>query len=571
MDHQDIARVLGEISALLELKGENPFRVRAYRTAARTLAAYGGDIRAARAAGALPELRGVGPATLEIVEELLDTGSCRMLEDLRDQVPPGLVDMLRIAGLGVAKVRQIHESLQVDSLGELEAAARDGRLAGLPRFGWKTAEKILKGIQFLRQADGALLVHHARAEAADLAAVLAGLPGVVAVHGAGSLRRGMELVRDLDFVVVVRDAPAGLAAWLREARFAEFTGSHETAITLRLTGGTVVDLYPCAPDQLGFVLLRATGSESHLAQLAARAASRGLRWTAEGLVRSDRPLPAPTEEAVYETLGLPWIAPELREGRGEVEAAAAGRLPRLVERRDLRGFLHCHSGYSDGTNTIEEWAQAARAEGYDYLGITDHSPATAFTGGLTAEAIPRQHAEIDATNARASGARVLKGVEADILEHGTLDYSASVRRQFDFVIASVHSRFGMNADQLTARVLHAMNDPSMTILGHPTGRLLLSRDPFPLDLDRVFTRAAERGIAIEINADPHRLDLDWRHCARAKAAGVRIPIGADAHSIAGIANVDLGIGMARKAGLTKDDVLNTRDAEGFLAHARQRR
>ncbi|MDH3498232.1 MAG: DNA polymerase/3'-5' exonuclease PolX [Gemmatimonadota bacterium] len=571
MDHHDIARVLGEIAALLELQGENPFRVRAYRTAARTLSAYGGDLREARAAGALPELRGLGPATLEMVEELLDTGTCRMLEDLRDQVPPGLVDMLRIAGLGVAKVRQIHNSLQVDSLGELEVAARDGRLASLPRFGWKTAEKILKGIQFLRQADGALLVHHARAAAAELVGVLEALPEVVAVHRAGSLRRGTELVRDLDLVVVARDAPASLAERLREGRVAEFTQASETAITLRLTGGTVVDLFPCTPDRLGFVLLRATGSEPHLQQLAARAAARGLRWTAEGLVRSDRPLAAPTEDAVYAALGLPWIPPELREGRGEVDAAAAGRLPCLVERRDLRGFLHCHSAYSDGADTIAVWADAARAEGYDYLGLTDHSPATAFTGGLAAEAIPRQHAEIDAANARGSGARVLKGVEADILEDGTLDYAPAVRRQFEFVIASVHTRFGMDAEQLTARVLRAMDDPSMTVLGHPTGRLLLSRDPFPLDLDRVFACAADRGIAIEINADPQRLDLDWRVLRQAVTAGVTIAIGADAHGVANMDHVDLGVAIARKGWLTADHILNTRSADEFLAFARRRR
>jgi DNA polymerase (family 10) len=261
----------------------------------------------------------------------------------------------------------------------------------------------------------------------------------------------------------------------------------------------------------------------------------------------------------------------MREGAGEVERAAAGALPRLVERGDLRGFVHCHTVYSDGASTVAELAEACRAAGYRYVGITDHSEAAAYAGGLAEEAFLRQHAEIDAFNARSTEVRVLKGIEADILPDGRLDYTPAFLDRFDFVIASVHTRLDMDERTMTARVLTALDDPHTAIVGHPTGRLLLQRDPFPLDLDAVIAKAADRGVAIEINADPHRLDLDWRHCLAAKAAGVRIPIGADAHSIAGIANVDLGIGMARKAGLTKDDVLNTRDVEGFLAHAQARR
>jgi len=279
----------------------------------------------------------------------------------------------------------------------------------------------------------------------------------------------------------------------------------------------------------------------------------------------------PDEESLYRALGLAWIAPELREGTGELEAAADGKLPQLLEERDLKGLLHCHSNYSDGTGTIAEWAEAAKQAGYQWIGITDHSQSAAYAGGLRAEDVAKQHAEIDAANQQVPGVRVLKGVEADILADGSLDYPPEIRRAFDFVIGSIHSRFGMDEAEMTARMLKAMDDPCLTVLGHPTGRLLLSRDPYAIDLERVFRVAAERGIAVEVNADPHRLDLDWRRVRRARELGVTIAIGADAHSVAGLANVAVGVGTARKGWVEARDVLNTRDAEGFLGYARKRR
>jgi DNA polymerase (family 10) len=392
------------------------------------------------------------------------------------------------------------------------------------------------------------------------------------VEVAGSLRRRCELIRDVDLVVALDGPPEGLVGRLRTAPgVREFAHPSARAVTFRFGGGTMADLYLAPPAQFGLHLLRATGTSAHLDALAVRVAERGLRWTADALCRDDDPLPTPTEEAVYAALDLPWIPPELRESGEEVAAASGGALPDLVSRSDLRGFLHCHSSYSDGMNSVAEWAAAAHAAGYTYLGITDHSPATAFAGGIQLREIERQHAEIDAVNRAAPGVRLFKGVEADILETGALDYTPRVRRTFDFIIASVHTRFGMDAEQMTARVLTAMDDPTMTILGHPTGRLLLSRDPYPLDLDRVFARAAERGIAIEINADPQRLDLDWRVLRQAAAAGVTISIGADAHGVAHMHHADLGVGIARKGWLSKDQILNVRPAEEFLAFARRRR
>ncbi|MBI2401657.1 MAG: DNA polymerase/3'-5' exonuclease PolX [Gemmatimonadetes bacterium] len=564
MDKKDVARGLEEIAGFLELKGENPFRIRAYRTAARTIATFPGELGTALASGALAEVKGVGPAILELVGELVTTGRSRVLEDLRDEVPPGLVEMLQISGLGVTKVRQIHETLHVETLAELEEAARDGRLAKLPRFGKKTTENILKGIDFLRQSTGFRLFHHARTEATALAEVLRTMPGVRRVAVAGSVRRRAEIIRDLDFVVELEGSAGPLVERLGAAPgVREVVSKTERAITLRFGSGTVADIYLAPRERFGFELIRATGGAEHLEQLAERARPRGLAWDA-GLAGCE-------EAEVYQELGLDLIPAELREGQGEIAAAAAGRLPALVERSDLAGFLHCHTNYSDGASTVAEWADACRAAGYRYVGLTDHSKSAAYAGGLREDDIPRQHAEVDDANRRFTDFRILKGVEADILQDGTLDYTPEIRAGFDFIIASVHSRYGMDEARMTQRVLKAMDDPHTAILGHPTGRLLLSRDPYPLDLDAIFARAAERGVAIEINADPQRLDLDWRAVRRAVAAGVTISLGADAHGVSAIGVMELGVGIARKAWLTKAEVLNVEPVEAFLAFVARRR
>jgi DNA polymerase (family 10) len=319
------------------------------------------------------------------------------------------------------------------------------------------------------------------------------------------------------------------------------------------------------------VLVQATGSDAHLERLTTHAASRGMAFTAAALWRGSEFVPTPDEESLYRVLGLAEIPPELREGGDEVSRAGAGPLPDLLRESDLVGFLHCHTSYSDGTLGIEELATACRDAGYAYVGLTDHSKAAAYAGGLSVEQIHLQWAEIDEVNARLRGIRVLKGIESDILADGRLDYDDDVLAGFDFVIGSIHSRLAMSEAEMTARVLRALDSPYLTILGHPTGRLLLSRDPYAIDLEQVFRKAAAHGVALEINADPHRLDLDWRVVGRARELGVMISIGSDAHSRAGIANMPFGVGIARKGGLTRADVLNTRPAEEFLAFAHGRR
>lgn len=572
MDRKAVARVLEQIASFMELKGESTFRVRAYSSAARAIESLPVEVDVALADGSLAETKGVGPATLQIVTEVLQSGRSSLLEELREQVPPGLVEMLQISGLGVAKVRQIHEALDIDSLPDLEAAARDGRLAKLPRFGAKTADNILKGIAFLRQASAYRFAHHAAEEASRLREALERQPGVLQAVTAGDVRRRNEVVREIVIVLVAEAAPAEIFKRLAQLPGVhEFAGQDERRVTLRFATGSSAQIIVTTPVNAGAVLVQATGSDAHLAALARHAAARGFALNGAALWRGSAFVPTPDEAAFYSALGLTEIPPELREDRGEIEAAGEAKLPTLLERGDLQGLIHCHSNYSDGTTTIEELAVAAREAGYRYLGVTDHSTSAAYAGGLSTEDLARQSEEIDGLNAKLEGIRVLKGVEVDILADGKLDYDDATLARLDFVIGSIHTRFSMGAKQMTDRMLAAMENPHLAIIGHPTGRLLLSREPYPLDIEAILTRAGEAGVAIEINADPHRLDIDWRHLRRAVEHGVTISIGADAHSIAGMSNVDLGVGIARKGWLGREHVLNARPVEQFLAHVARRR
>ena len=572
MDRTAVARVLEQIAAYLEFQDANPFRIRAVRTAAKALRGPATEPEAALADGSLSATRGVGPATLAIVGELVTQGRSEMLEQLRQEVPSGLLELLGLSGLGVARIKVIHQKLGVESLADLEAAARDGRLSRLPGFGPKTVETLLRRIGMKRRVVGLRLSHHAAEEAELLRTALARVPGVIEAIVAGEVRRRCEVVREV-VQVVVSEAPAEdiFRALAHFPGMEEVSGEDERRVSLRTPGEMAARVVVTPPRNLGAVLVQATGSASHLARLADHAAARGMAFNAAALWRGSEFIPTPDEASLYRALGLAEIPPELREGGDEVDRAARGPLPDLLVESDLGGFLHCHSSYSDGTVTIEELAVGCRAAGYTYVGLTDHSKAAAYAGGLSVDELRRQWAEIDEVNARLTGIRVLKGIESDILADGRLDYEDEVLAEFDFVIGSIHSRFAMTEADMTARVLRALDSPYLTILGHPTGRLLLSRDPYPLDLEQVFRSAARNGVALEINADPHRLDLDWRVLARARELGVMISIGSDAHNRAGIAYMAHGVGMARKGGLTRADILNTRTADEFLAFARARR
>jgi DNA polymerase (family 10) len=574
MHPRTVAHTLEQIADLLELHGENRFKTAAYRNAARAVSSLEtDDLRPLARSGELAALKGIGPSTLAVITELAEAGESTYLEQLREDTPEGLVEMLRVPGLGPAKIRAIHEGLGIDTLHELEEAARDGRLARLPRFGAKTAEKILRGIAYLRETSAFVLFPHAFAEAQRLLAAVREHPDVVRAELAGSLRRRREVIRDIDIVAACRTAPAAVAASMAHApAVREAAGVGARSVSIRFVDGTLLDLHCVSPEEFGVAWWRATGSTEHVREVQEQAARRGLTIADDTLRTADGgPIPVADEVALYAALGLPYIEPELREGRGELDAAAHHALPALITARDIRGVLHCHSHYSDGKATIAEMAAAAKARGWSYLGISDHSQSAFYAGGLSRDAVRAQHDEIDRVNEELTGFRVLKGIEADILADGRIDYDEALLDSFDYVIASVHSRFAMDRVAMTERVLRALDDPHVTVLGHPTGRLLLTREAYAIDMEAVLEKAAEEGVAVELNADPHRLDLDWRLCRTAKQLGCTIEIGPDAHSTNGLDNVELGIGIARKGWLEPGDVLNTLPADAVTARARRRR
>lgn len=574
MEPRAAARTLAEIATLLELRGENPFKARAFAGAARIIQGLPvPDVAPLVRSREIERLPGVGPATVAVLTDLIETGDSEYLDLLRETTPEGLFEMLRIPGLGPAKIHKLHTGLGVESVRDLEEAARDGRLAALRGFGEKTAARILRGIATLRESGGQMLHSVAEGEAHRLKSGIERHPSVSRVLIAGALRRFREVVRDLELVVVCREDPARVAAELAGLpHVREVVSGAGPVVGLRFDNGVHAHLHCVDEARAALALWRATGSDDHCAAIEALLAQRGFRIEAEALRDADgaeRPLP--DEAALYRAAGADYISPELRENRGEIEAALDGTLPALLELSDIRGVLHCHSQYSDGTSSIAEMAEAARRRGWTYLGITDHSQSAFYAGGLKHDAILRQHEEIDRLNETLGGFRVLKGIEADILADGRVDYADDLLERFDYVVGSVHSRFGMTETQMTERILRALEDPRLTILGHPTGRLLLTREAYAVNLEAVIERAVELGVTLELNCDPHRLDLDWRWLRVARERGALVEIGPDAHSPEGLDNMRLGVGSARKAWLRREDVLNTRDADAVVEVARARR
>ncbi len=575
MDPQVAAHRLTEIALLLEVRGENPFKSRAFAHAARTIGELeDDDISAMVRSKEISKLPGIGATTLAVLVDLVETGDSSYLDSLRETTPKGLIEMMRVPGLGPTRIHRIHEGLHIDTVEELEAAARDGRLAKLSGFGPKTAEKILRGIIAFRETSGQVMHTVARPEARRLQRALAKVPGIDRVEVAGAVRRTSEVVAELDLVAGCSGEPAQLAKGLTKVPGVEkVEGGKSDYLTLRLINGMRARLH-CVPDT-GFPLAhwRVTGSNEHVEAVMERLRKRGFSIKDNRLIDpKGAAVRDADEEAIYRSAGLAVIPVELRENRGEIEAAESKSLPDLIELEDLRGVLHCHSEYSDGSKTIAEMAKAAQERGWAYLGISDHSQAASYAGGLTRDAVLKQHDEIDALNEKLKGFRVLKGIEADILADGTVDFAADdLLDRFDFVIGSIHSRFGMGEKDMTERVLKGMTDPRLTIVGHPTGRLLLRREPFAVDMDAMMEMAAEQGIALELNCDPNRLDLDWRWVQEARKRGVTIEIGPDAHSPSELGFVEFGMQIARKGWLEKGDVLNTGSADDVLRFARARR
>lgn len=547
MDKFTVARTLDEISRYIQLSDANPFKARAFEKAARAVENLDDDLVALVESGTIYDVSGIGKATGQIVEEIVRTGTSRYLEELREQYPPGIFELLRVPKLGLKKIGVLHSELGIGSIDELEEAARSGRLAKLKGFGAKTAEQVLKGIEFARLRESQFLLPVGIEVGELLRERLAASDEIEDVEVSGSVRRRMEVIRNVNLVVATRKRAkvasllSGIVAGLQEVDEATFKGTARGEID--------VYFHLTTPAEFGSVLLRTTGSSAFVEAF------------------GDVPK-AKTEKAVFEKRGIAFIAPERRESGDDLKAK---RRAKLVEPAHLRGTFHVHTTFSDGRNTMLEMLTAAAGRGWEYVGISDHSKTAYYAGGLTEDRLQEQHAEIAAHEKSVAPMRVFRGTEADILQDGSMDYGAKVLSKFDFVIASVHSNFRMEKDEMTERILRAMDDRHVTFLGHLTGRLLLAREGYSVDYDRIFDKAAETGVMIEINGNPRRLDVDWRHLRRAVDRGVIFAINPDAHSISEYNAVITGTWVARKGGLSPKHIFNTRDVDEVAEALKARR
>ncbi len=573
MDRKEAARALAEIAQMLELSGANRFKVRAYENAAEALLAFPGDLAEAVRTGSLRQLPGIGDTIFSNVEALATTGRLPLYDELRASFPRGLSECLRVPGLGARKLRQLHDALGVDSLDALERACLEGRLEKLPGFGKKSAEHYLRGIRTVRASSGLFLHAAARARAESLATYLSDSGLALEVAVAGSLRRLREIVRNVDLVASSRRAADLAAAFCAFPEVVEVVSPDLPAPSVRFLDGMSADLRIAAPEEFPSALLFCTGSRSHTSGLRALAQKRGWTLDDRGLAENGRPVEAAagTERDLYAALDLAYVEPELREGDGEIEAAAARRLPELVSRGDLRGVFHVHTDASDGRDDLETMVRAARERGYTYVAITDHSQSAGYAGGLTMDRMRAQREAIRKLRRRMPEIRILHGTEADILVDGSIDYGDDFLVELDLVVASVHTRFGLNRDEQTARLIRAVRNPRVAILGHPTGRLLLDREGVAADMEAVIAAAAESGCALEVNASPHRMDLDWRLVRVAIDRRATLAIDPDAHSTRELDYVPNGIAMARKGWAGPEAVLNARKPNALVAWLERRR
>ena len=572
MSNAEIARVLDDIAAALEIKGENVFKIRAYYKAAETIANLPEELATLRARGELRKLSGVGAGIAEKIEELLDTGKSTYHQQLQAEFSPALLELLRIPEVGPKTVKLLHEQLGIGSIAELEAAAEAGKLREIRGLGEKTEVNILKGIRQVRRFAERFPLAVVYPMATRIVELLAERAPVEKIYPAGSLRRRRDTVRDLDLLVTANDPEQVMEVFVKLPIVREVTMRGPTKTSVIAEEGLQVDLRVVAPEEFGAALLYFTGSKEHNVKLREMAVKRKLRINEYGLfeVETNKRLGGKTEEEMYRLMKLPWIPPEMREDQGEIEAAQRGELPELVELRDLRGDLHVHSKWSDGRATIEAMVKAAQERGYEYVAICDHSPAQVVANGLSVERLRKRQEEIERVRRKFPGMAVLAGTEVDIRADGSLDYPDEVLAELDFVVASVHSGWKASAQVNTERILRAIANPYVDLIGHPTGRLIGQRDPYEVDIEQVIRAAAKAGVALEIDSHPDRLDLKDSHARLAKEHGVKLIINTDSHSLEGYELLHFGVATARRGWIEPKDVLNTLPRAKFLAARRKR-
>ncbi|HEY8496861.1 MAG TPA: DNA polymerase/3'-5' exonuclease PolX [Limnochordales bacterium] len=558
MKNLELAWILAEIGDLLELQGENPFKVRAYRRAARAIELLPEDIEAVWRRGELGRVEGIGKALEEKIDEWLSTGVMTYYEELRQQLPPGLRELTRVPGVGPKLAQRLYQELGIRNLDELEAACREQRLRHVKGLGARSEENILRGIERLRRQMERFPLALALPVAQQLVRALGELPAVQRVALAGSLRRGRETVGDVDIVASSTDPASVMDAFVRTPGVEQVLARGDTKASIVLRMGLQVDLRVVRDDQFAAALHHFTGSKEHNVALRELAQTKGLKISEYGIVRVDenKPLAVATEADVFAAVGLPFIPPELREDGSEIAAAREGRLPELITLGDIKGDLHVHSDWSDGLDTIEAMALAARERGYEYIAITDHSPSLSVARGLDPGRLEEQLEAIARLNRQLDGIRILTGCEVDILRDGSLDLPDDILARLDVVVASVHTAMNLDEAEMTERIVAAMRNPHVDIIGHPTGRILGRREPYAVDIERIIAVAAETGTCLEINASPDRLDLKDVHARSARERGVMIVVNTDAHSTDGLDQMAYGVTVARRAWLGKADVLN---------------
>jgi len=569
MNKQEAAAAFRELALLLELAGDTPLRIRTYAQAAKTISQSGDGFERQAMDGRLRQHAGIGKEAEAAISLFYRTGQLPLLEELRRRFPPSLRELFAIPGLGAKRIKALYEALGVDSGAALAQACEHNRIALLKGFGPKIQENILDGLEYARSLQGQRLLNRVYEAACRLHEYLAKTPGLWRLDIAGSLRRGRELVRNIDLLGCAERPAAVIQRFLAYPEMREVRSKNATAANMLIDLAIPADLRLVPRIEYPFALAHYTGSKDHNLALRARAQARGLRLTERGLFLADGlPVPCRDEAAIYAELGLPYIPPELRENLGEL---ALERTPELVAMKDLRGLIHCHTTYSDGLNSIVEMASAAQGKGYRYIVITDHSQSAVYANGMPPALVAEQRAEIAAINRTLTDFRVMQGIESDIREDGSLDYDPNVLASFEVVIASIHTLHEMPEEAMTRRLIKAIENPYTNIIAHPTGRLLLSRKGYALNLDSVFQACASNRVAIEINANCRRLDLDWRHLQQGKRRGVKFVVGPDAHSTERLDGVPYGVGMARKGALGPKDLLNNMEMEELLAWCKAKR
>jgi len=559
MNNADIARIFDEIADLLELKGESPFKIRAYRRAARVIEGLSKSLEEYRKEGSLEDIPGVGKAIAEKIIEILDTGELQYLNRLRSEVPPTLREVMAIPDVGPKRALRLYRALGIKTVADLKRAAEHGQIRRLRGFGRLMEERILRGIEAFEKRTGRMLLGYAYPIARGMRDYLATEGGLERVGVAGSLRRMKETIGDLDILAATDDPWKLVNIFISHPDVEEVLVKGPTKTSVRLRNGVQVDLRIVEPKCYGAALQYFTGSKEHNVALRTLAIARGYKINEYGVFDKEtgKRLGGEREEEIYKMLGLEFIPPELRENRGEIEAAAEGRLPSLLEYDQIRGDMHVHTIYSDGTASIRQIAERCAAMGYEYVGITDHSRSLRVAGGLDVEKLRESLDESRRITSQMDGFMVFQGVECEILEDGTLDYPDSVLKDLDFVVGAVHSKFNMRVDEMTRRIVSAMSNDYLTILAHPTGRIIERREAYGVDIDEIIDTAREKGVMLEINAFPDRLDLNDINCRKAKDAGVMMCIGTDAHSVGQLDYMKYGVAVARRGWLEPVDVVNT--------------